>query len=161
MLLTDVVHATREQREANTTKNFGRLYDVCRRLKIKQPSLLSATKLRSILGSGSSIVMEPLPPHPKSCRHHWHRERENGEESYIVIMWPVACTIKILWWSWGCIFSHVRPCYEWTVSNLDRCMHRSLWVYVTHILFIEGSHTTKNTASAITIILSEACCIYQ
>jgi hypothetical protein len=26
-------------------------------------------------------------------------------------------------------------------------MHISLWVYVTHSSFIEGSHMTKNTAS--------------
>ncbi len=26
------------------------------------------------------------------------------------------------------IFSHVRPFYERAVSNLDRFMHRSLWV---------------------------------
>jgi hypothetical protein len=30
------------------------------------------------------------------------------------------------------------------VSNLDRSMHRSLWVLVAHSSFIEGSHTTKN-----------------
>jgi hypothetical protein len=28
----------------------------------------------------------------------------------------------------GRIFSHVRPFYERAVSNLDRSMHRSLWV---------------------------------
>ncbi len=28
----------------------------------------------------------------------------------------------------GRIFSHVRPFYEQAVSNLDRSMHRSLWV---------------------------------
>ncbi len=33
------------------------------------------------------------------------------------------------------------------VSDLDRYMHRSLWVYVAHSSFIEGSHITKNTAS--------------
>jgi hypothetical protein len=33
------------------------------------------------------------------------------------------------------------------MNDLDRSMHRSLWVEVTHSLFIEGSHTTKNTAS--------------
>jgi len=47
----------------------------------------------------------------------------------------------------GHIFSHVRPFYERAVSNLDRPMHRSLWVLVTHSSFTEGSHTTKNTAS--------------
>ncbi len=46
--------------------------------------------------------------------------------------------------SWGHIFSHVRPFYEWAVSNLDRSMRRSLWVLITHSSFIEGSHTTKN-----------------
>ncbi len=46
----------------------------------------------------------------------------------------------------GCIFSHVRPFYERAVSNLDRSMHRSLRVLITHSSFIEGSHTTKNTA---------------
>jgi hypothetical protein len=49
--------------------------------------------------------------------------------------------------SWCHIFNHVRPFYEWVVSDLDRSTHRSVWVYVTHSLFIEGSHTTKNTAS--------------
>ncbi len=49
--------------------------------------------------------------------------------------------------SWGHIFNHVRPFYQWVVSDLDRSMHRSLLVYVTHSLFIEGTHTTKNTAS--------------
>ncbi len=33
------------------------------------------------------------------------------------------------------------------MSNLDRKMHRSLWVLVAHSSFIEGSLTTKNTAS--------------
>jgi hypothetical protein len=47
----------------------------------------------------------------------------------------------------GHIFSRVRPSYERAVSNLDRSMHISLWVYAAHSLFIEGSHMTKNTAS--------------
>ncbi len=42
----------------------------------------------------------------------------------------------------------MRPLYEQAVSNLDRSMRRSLWVYVAHRLFIEGSHMTKNAASA-------------
>ncbi len=33
------------------------------------------------------------------------------------------------------------------MRDLDRSMHRSLYVYVAHSLFIEGSNTTKNTAS--------------
>jgi hypothetical protein len=33
------------------------------------------------------------------------------------------------------------------VSDLDRSMHMSLWVWVAHSSFIEGSHTTKNTAN--------------
>jgi hypothetical protein len=33
------------------------------------------------------------------------------------------------------------------VSDLDRFMNISLWVQVAHSSFIEGSHTTKNTAS--------------
>jgi hypothetical protein len=33
------------------------------------------------------------------------------------------------------------------MSNLNRSMHRSLWVSVAHSSFIEGSHTTKNIAS--------------
>ncbi len=28
----------------------------------------------------------------------------------------------------GCIFSHVRPFNEQVINNLDRSMHRSLWV---------------------------------
>jgi hypothetical protein len=47
----------------------------------------------------------------------------------------------------GRIFSHVRPFYERAVSDLDRPMHRSLWVLVAHSSFMEGSHKTKNTAS--------------
>ncbi len=39
-------------------------------------------------------------------------------------------------------FSHVRSFYEQAVIK-----HRSLWVQVAHSSFIEGSHTTKNTAS--------------
>jgi hypothetical protein len=38
------------------------------------------------------------------------------------------------------------PSYERAVSDQDRSMHISLWVYVTHSLFIEWSHMTKNTA---------------
>ncbi len=47
----------------------------------------------------------------------------------------------------GRIFFHVRPLYEWAVSNLDpeRSMHRP--VEVAHSSSIEGSHTTKNMAS--------------
>jgi hypothetical protein len=47
----------------------------------------------------------------------------------------------------GCIFSCVQPFYGRVVSNLDRSVHRSLWVLVAHSSFIEGSLTTKNTAS--------------
>ena len=47
----------------------------------------------------------------------------------------------------GCIFSCVWPFYERAVSDLDRSIHRSLWVLVTHSLFIEVSLMTKNTAS--------------
>jgi hypothetical protein len=41
----------------------------------------------------------------------------------------------------------VRPFYENAVSDLDplRSMHRPVWV--AHSLLIEGSPTTKNTAS--------------
>ncbi len=47
----------------------------------------------------------------------------------------------------GRIFSRVWPFYEQAVSDLDKYMHRSLWVSVAHSSFIEGSLTTKNTAS--------------
>ncbi len=47
----------------------------------------------------------------------------------------------------GRIFSCGPPSYELAVNNLDRSMHISLWVQVTHSSFIEGLHTTKNTAS--------------
>ncbi len=52
----------------------------------------------------------------------------------------------------GCSFSHVRPFYERAESNLNPCrsMHKS--VQVAHSSFIEGSHTTKNTASVFVII---------
>ncbi len=47
----------------------------------------------------------------------------------------------------GHIFSHVQPFYERAVSDLDpqRSMHRPFQVALSS--FIEGSHTTKNTAS--------------
>jgi len=50
----------------------------------------------------------------------------------------------------GCIFSCVQPIYERAVSDLDpsRSMHRT--VLVAHSLFIEGSHTAKNTATVVT-----------
>jgi hypothetical protein len=47
----------------------------------------------------------------------------------------------------GCIFCHVRLFYEWSVSEQDRSMHRSLWALVAYSSFIEGSHMTKNTDS--------------
>ncbi len=46
------------------------------------------------------------------------------------------------------IFSHVRPFCERAVNNLDRSMHRSLWVQVAHSSFIVGSHRAKNMASS-------------
>ncbi len=48
---------------------------------------------------------------------------------------------------WGHVFICVRPFYERAVSDLDRSMHISLWVWVAHSSFIGGLHTTKNTAS--------------
>jgi hypothetical protein len=60
---------------------------------------------------------------------------------------------------WGCIFSHVWPFYEQAVSDLDpkRSMNRPVWV--THRSFIEGSHTTKNTASVLSLVtLDNVCC---
>ncbi len=33
------------------------------------------------------------------------------------------------------------------LNDLDRSMHRSLWVWVAHNSFIEGSLMTKNAAS--------------
>ncbi len=66
----------------------------------------------------------------------------------------MVCIFGIIWFgncfgyfSKNGIFGRVRPLYERAVSNQDRSMHRSLWVYVAHSLFIEGSHKTKNTAS--------------
>jgi hypothetical protein len=38
------------------------------------------------------------------------------------------------------------PSMNEAVGDLDRSMHGSLWVQVAHSSFIEGSHTTKNTA---------------
>ena len=57
----------------------------------------------------------------------------------------------------GQILSHVCPFYEQAVSDLDRPMHRSLWVQVTHSSFIEGSHMTKNTAPETLILPSMYC----
>ncbi len=37
------------------------------------------------------------------------------------------------------------------MSNLDRSMHKSLWVKVTHNSFIEGSHMTKNMAAVTSV----------
>jgi hypothetical protein len=51
--------------------------------------------------------------------------------------WPQKCRI----------FSCERPFYERAVSNLERSMHISLWVYVAHSSFIEGSFIIKNMAS--------------
>jgi hypothetical protein len=50
----------------------------------------------------------------------------------------------------GLIFSCLQPFYERAVSDLDRPMHRSLWVYVAHSSFIEDSHMTKNTVPVFT-----------
>jgi hypothetical protein len=47
----------------------------------------------------------------------------------------------------GPVFSHVQPFYEQAVSDIDRYLHISLWVWVAHRSFIEGLHMTKNTAS--------------
>jgi len=48
--------------------------------------------------------------------------------------------------TWGHIFSCVGPFNERAVNNLDRSIHRSLWVSVAQSSFIEGSNTTKNMA---------------
>jgi hypothetical protein len=42
-------------------------------------------------------------------------------------------------------FSRVRPFYEQAVSNLEWSMRTSLWVYVAHSSYIEGTLMTKNT----------------
>jgi len=44
------------------------------------------------------------------------------------------------------VFSRLQPFYEQAVSDLDSPMQISLWVWVTHSSFIEGSRTTKNMA---------------
>ncbi len=51
----------------------------------------------------------------------------------------------------GHIFCIVRLFYEGAVGDLDRSMHRSLWVMVAHSSFIEGSCMTKNTASGVLV----------
>jgi hypothetical protein len=74
---------------------------------------------------------------------------------------------KTLFVNKGRIFSRVQPFYERAMSNLDRSMHRSLWVWVTHSSFIEGLHMTKNTASGLLTMgypmrlfdSSRSCCI--
>ncbi len=58
---------------------------------------------------------------------------------------PETNTLAYLFWCH--IFSCVRPSYEQAVSDLDRSMHISLWVWVARSSFIEGSHTTKDMAS--------------
>ncbi len=57
----------------------------------------------------------------------------------------------------GHIFSYVRPSYVWAVSYQDSSMHRSQWVLVAHGSFIEGSHTTKNTAWRIVVFTITNC----
>jgi hypothetical protein len=47
----------------------------------------------------------------------------------------------------GHIFSRVRPSNERAVSNLDRSVNISLWVWVAHSSFTKGSHMAKNMAS--------------
>jgi hypothetical protein len=72
------------------------------------------------------------------------------EHLSLIIFWII---LKILYHvrTRGHIFSHVWPLYEWAVSDLDRFMHRSLWVWVTHSSFIEGSHTAEKTASGVNV----------
>jgi len=61
----------------------------------------------------------------------------------------ICCLLNNIIATRGRIFSRVRPFYEQAVSDLDRSMHRSLWVLVTQSSFMEGSHTNKNTASEV------------
>ncbi len=49
----------------------------------------------------------------------------------------------------GRIFSCVWPSYEQAISDLDRSINISLWIWVAHSSFTEGSHMTKNTASGL------------
>jgi hypothetical protein len=49
----------------------------------------------------------------------------------LTLLWLFLAGLYSLFWNLqtrGHIFSHVRPFYEQAVSNLDRSMHRSLWV---------------------------------
>jgi hypothetical protein len=46
-----------------------------------------------------------------------------------------------------CIFNRIQPSYDRAVSDLDRSMNISLWVWVAHSSFTEGSYMTKHTAS--------------
>jgi hypothetical protein len=71
----------------------------------------------------------------------WHAISSTGMSSAAI----KYTTLKLV--TRGRIFSSAQPFYEWTVSDLDRSMHRSLWVLFSHSSFIEGLHTTKNTAS--------------
>jgi len=50
----------------------------------------------------------------------------------------------------------VQPFYEGAVSDLDRSMHRSLWVYFAHGSLIEGSDMTKNMVSGLITVNVEA-----
>ncbi len=66
-----------------------------------------------------------------------------------VLNLPLQLVIPALSFVAPSIFSHVWPFYEQAVSDLDRSMHRS---QVAHSSFIEGSHTTKNSASVLAAV---------
>ncbi len=46
------------------------------------------------------------------------------------------------------------------MSDLDRSMHRSLWVWAAHSSFIERSHITKNMASEKKLAITTHCSLF-
>ncbi len=67
----------------------------------------------------------------------------------ITFYWIICWAKQPIQTASGCIFSRVRPSCKRAVRDLGRFMHIYLQVQVAHSSFIEGSHTTKNTASVL------------
>ncbi len=62
----------------------------------------------------------------------------------ILVLWATISDWPIMLVSISRIFSCARPFYEQAVSDLNKSMHRSLWIQVTYSSFIEGLHTASS-----------------